>query len=546
VFYGVPTGYSLQDPRVLYDQSSGRFIASAVAIASNWSSNLYLAMSQSSDPTGLWAVQSLGGTNRALIERPTLGTSDDKVTVAWSMWLQPGCDPSGNACLIGEFFSVLDKVDVMGGAGFQYTAGPDLNRYAIVPVQALSSTTTQYLAYNNADPFFLVESACPKVVPPPQYGACPTIGIMSITGSVRAQTVAVSEVDLPINSTTHPPRAPQQSVAGTLDTGDDRLLSAVWQNNQLWVSATDGNHCPTTDPAGAPPHSCALVVEVRTDTNPMTVMEKTIDSGDFIYYPAISLDNAGDVFAVFSRSSSTMYPSAWITGLPAATPNTWSPLALLTAGAGPYASTACGATNRWGDYSGASVDGSDPTDVWVAGEYAGAANTCTWKTALGRLTYSAPTVTSITPAVGPASGGTAVTITGTNFVTGTTPYFGSTPSPTGTTTVQSANTLTTTTPPGSGWVTVSAATADGHGPPGPVFKYPRLDAAPGTFTALPGGTARSGAPPHVLGSPTGPRPAVQVPPQNLLPSQNLPPPLAGEGRGGGVTQPVRLLRLLLL
>jgi hypothetical protein len=95
-------------------------------------------------------------------------------------------------------------------------------------------------------------------------------------------------------------------------------------------------------------------------------------------------------------------------------------------------------------------------------------------------------------------------------------------------------------------VTISAATLDGHGPAGPTYKYPRLEAAPGSFAALPGGTARSGAPPHVPGSPMGPRPAVQVPPQNLLPSQNLPPPLAGEGPGGGVTQPVRLLRLLLL
>jgi hypothetical protein len=155
-------------------------------------------------------------------------------------------------------------------------------------------------------------------------------------------------------------------------------------------------------------------------------------------------------------------------------------------------------------------------------------------------------VTSIKPATGP--GGTSVTITGTNFLAGnTTPYFGVTPSGSGTTTVQTPYSLTTTAPPGNGWVTISAATLDGHGPAGPTYKYPRLEAAPGSFAALPGGTARSGAPPHVPGSPMGPRPAVQVPPQNLLPSQNLPPPLAGEGRGGGgVTQPVRLLRLLLL
>jgi hypothetical protein len=546
LFYGVSAPLTITDPRVLYDQSSGRFIASAVAIdtattSDTWNSNVYLAVSQSSDPTGTWAKQALKITSAVLLDQPKVGTSDNKITLAWSEWIKPGCDPNYPTypCFVGEVFSVVDKIDMLtGGPGFEYLSGRDTAHYAVVPVQALSSTTTQYMAYNNADPFNLVENQCGQTNPPSQYGPCPTLGIISITGSARANTISLAEADRPIAATTTLPSAVQQGPAGTglIDTGDDRLLTAVWQNNQLWTSNGDGNFCSFPNPTGPGARSCLRIHEVRTDTVPMTVQQQfTIDTGDFSYHPAISLDNAGDAFIVFSRSSSTMYPSVWINGVPASNPTCCQPPALLAAGTGPYDSKAtCGGKNRWGDYSGASVDGSDPTDVWVAGEYAAMdARNCTWKTVLARLTYSAPTVTSITPATGP--GGTSVTITGTDFSStglGTIPYFGATPVAPGTTTVQSPNRLTTTAPPGNGWVRVSAKTDDGQGPAGPTFKYPRLEAAPGSLTALPGAISRGGAPPRVPPKVAGPRP---------LNAPTLPFP-----EGGGKLQPVRLFRLLLL
>jgi len=542
VFYNVPAGYGITDPRVLYDRSSGRFIASAVAIAdtltnNSWNSYVYVAVSQTSDPTGTWAKQALKSTSAVLIDQPKVGTSDDKITLAWSEWVKPGCDPQfpAFACFIGEVFSVVEKADMLGGGpAYEYLSNRDINHYAVVPVQALSSTTTQYMTYDNADPYTLVENTCAQTNPPSEYGPCPTIGILSITGTPRTNSIVLVEANRPIGATIPPPNAVQLGSAGLLDTGDDRFLTAVWQNNQLWTSSADGNFCPQSNPNGPGQRSCLRIHEVLTDT--MTVQQQvTIDTGDYAYHPGISLDNAGDAFVVFSRSGSGSYPSVWVTGLPAAICCTQ--LAVLVAGTGPYDSqTSCGGHNRWGDYSGASIDGTDPTDVWVAGEYAvmDPVRNCTWKTAVGRLTYSAPTVTSITPNTGP--GGTSVTITGTDFNAsgaGTTPYFGSTPAPSGTTTVQSPNHLTTTAPPGNGWVRVSAITDDGQGPFGPTFKYPRLDAAPGSFTPLTGAVARTSPPPHVTQITGGPRPA--------NPGPILPSPTVGETR-----QPVRLHRLLLL
>ena len=68
-------------------------------------------------------------------------------------------------------------------------------------------------------------------------------------------------------------------------------------------------------------------------------------------------------------------------------------------------------------------------------------------TRTGAYTYTpnpAPTVTAISPATGPAGGGTPVTITGTGFLTGATVTFGGT-SATGVTVV-SATSITATAP----------------------------------------------------------------------------------------------------
>ncbi|HEX4245855.1 MAG TPA: IPT/TIG domain-containing protein, partial [Acidimicrobiales bacterium] len=83
----------------------------------------------------------------------------------------------------------------------------------------------------------------------------------------------------------------------------------------------------------------------------------------------------------------------------------------------------------------------------------------------------APIVTSLSPATGPAAGGTVVTITGTGFTGATSVLFGSSP---GTAvTVVSATQITVTSPAGSGAVPVTVTTPAGTSTPGPssMFTY---------------------------------------------------------------------------
>jgi IPT/TIG domain-containing protein len=151
-----------------------------------------------------------------------------------------------------------------------------------------------------------------------------------------------------------------------------------------------------------------------------------------------------------------------------------------------------------------------------------------------RYTYTLPTVLSVTPRSGPAAGGTPVSITGRDFypdggVPGfTTVYFGSAQATN--VKVPDPDHLTAVAPAGSGWVSVSAATAEGHGPPGAHYKYPRREAAP-----LP---ARGSA----LSPPAS---APPVPGQSTPRVRPTPPPPT-ESAGSFIRSMVlRLLRFLL-
>src|SRR4029077_14844148 len=128
-----------------------------------------------------------------------------------------------------------------------------------------------------------------------------------------------------------------------------------------------------------------------------------------LYYPAVTLNNSGDLFIGYSASSSTLYPSALAVDSLAASPMTLENPITLGAGLNSYL---LGALNRWGDYSAAAPDPSNPADVWVTAEYqASATDAGNWGTATGRVAIQ-PSIAAVTPNLGSVNGGTSVTITG--------------------------------------------------------------------------------------------------------------------------------------
>ena len=106
-------------------------------------------------------------------------------------------------------------------------------------------------------------------------------------------------------------------------------------------------------------------------------------------------------------------------------------------------------------------------------------------------TQVAPTVTGISPTSGPRSGGTSVTITGTNFTGVTAVNFGATPA--ASFTVNSATSITAITPAGSGTVDVTVLSSG--------ITSATLSADQFTFTTTPSPSAPSPPAPTSLNAP---------------------------------------------
>ncbi|MCL8208188.1 MAG: hypothetical protein K6V97_08990 [Actinomycetia bacterium] len=376
VFFPVPAGWTFTDPRVQYDPLSGRWFATGFAYDRRADSEVYVAVSAAGDPAGRWTVWTVGRTAGLLADQPKFAVSRDKLAVSWNDF------QGGTGQYVGEETWILDKAGLLAGAAAVPAAelfgGPDPDRYGLVPATVLSPTATLWLVYNNADPAL------------DQNTTGPTLGVVAVTGDPAAHTVAVREYDPPILPMTAPPAADQPGAPGSVETGDDRLLSAVWADGRLWAVGNDG----CVPPGSRSPRACLRLLEVRT-TGAAPAVRRDFDLAEpaaDLYYPAVTADARGDLLVAFSWSSATQYPSAAVAVAPAAgPPGAFGPVLTVAPGRGRYGLPGPDPT-RFGDYSGAAPDPARPDTLWGVAEYAASASRpLDWGTAAAAVTLPGPT-----------------------------------------------------------------------------------------------------------------------------------------------------------
>jgi IPT/TIG domain len=443
LFFTLPAGYQASDPRILYDAESSRWFLSVLAFTSTANSQIYIAVSATSDPTASWNVYLLASGTGVIGDQPMTGVNTDKVVISWN-------DFTGTSLtkltFSGEETWVLQKSDLVSGASLHsFTFGPDLIRFRIVPAQSLAPTATEWLSYDNAD----CPSSCNMV--------SPTVGVVAITGTPKAGNVTWTESDPALQATSVPPNPRQPSGVPVVQDDTDSFISAVWQGEMLWVSGSDG--ClPSGDSAT---RSCMRLVEISTGGTPTVAQDFDAgQNGVDLYYPAVTLDSFGDLFIGYSQSSPTMFPTASAVDTLAASPTSLDNPITLAQGLASYQN---GTTNRWGDYSGAARDPANPAHVWLTAEYqASATDAGNWGTATAEIAIQ-PFIAAVSPNVGPVVGGQPVTIAGRNFQSGAVVAFGSNPA--ANVVVVSGTQITATTPPatGLGPVNVNVSQPDGTG-----------------------------------------------------------------------------------
>jgi hypothetical protein len=478
-----PTGYSFSDPRVLYDQMSQRWFASGVAfVTPSFGSRIVIAVSTTSDPTGTWVQYFADDSLDVTHDQPKFGVSSDKFVISWNDFLNAQFFQGGSTWIFEKSQMVAGSSTVNGAA-----IGPDSTHVAMVPAVQLSSGSPAYIVYNNSDCSTL---GCNK--------GSPTFGLIVITGTPLGGNLALTESDPAIAATSQPPNADQPLLPASIATNDDRFLTAVWENGVLWTGGNDA--CvPAGDSVTRP---CSRLIQVLTSGPTINQSFDLASNGSDLYYPALSMDAGGSMYVVYNISSITTTPlnvgyvGVRITGQRASAPiQTVASAQTIKAGETTYNMNPCFGTagaSRWGDYAGAAIDPQNPTDVWVASEYAAIGTTttpksdagCAWGTFAGRLTFSAPAVTSINPTSGAAS--TVVTVTGTDFFAGTdfapgtTVSFGGTPATN--VIVTSPNQLTAMAPSGCGTVDVIVTTPDGTSAISPADQFTYTPACGGDFT----------------------------------------------------------------
>jgi len=177
--------------------------------------------------------------------------------------------------------------------------------------------------------------------------------------------------------------APPASAAlgGNIDSGDSRLLDAVWRDGRLWTSASAA--CvPSGD---STTRSCAHVIEVDTSVTPPTIAQDIVfgASGQYFSWPAVRTDALADLYVSLTHTNSTVFAEARATGrLATDPPNTMTGSLLLRAGDVAHDSSRCG------DYLGAAVDPALPRCVWLVGEYAKNTAGVNWGTFNARTSYT--------------------------------------------------------------------------------------------------------------------------------------------------------------
>ncbi|MFQ5429259.1 MAG: hypothetical protein ACE5E1_03015, partial [Phycisphaerae bacterium] len=336
------------DPRVLYDQHSGRW----VVIVSDFSSRIYLAVSTTNDPTGSWfktnVVVSTGSDSGCFPDYPTLGVDQNGIYVSSFM---AGCGMSifafDKAPLIAGSPS-LGTVTAFRGFGFEG---------AIQPVHTYGTPSGEYFISRNSSSSLRLRRINPPLTSPS----------LSDLGAVSVPSFAF------------PPDAPVLGSSTPLDTVGDRLMNAVYRDGFIWTAHT----------ISVSGRAACRWYQINTSPQGLTQSGTVSDSSLYYFFPTIAVNAIGDVVMGFSGSNSSQFAACYFTGrrFSDATGAMATPI-LLQAGAASQNIIDGFGRNRWGDYSLTSLDPTDETAMWTVQEYAKLTNI--WGTRIGKVFVEQP------------------------------------------------------------------------------------------------------------------------------------------------------------
>ncbi len=234
-FGGLGITGEIFDPRIIYDQTDNRFILTAaeVDLTNFTNGNVFIAVSQTSDPTGVWnkyAVnfkgRTLSGTADTFPDFPTLGLSSSSVYISTGQFqLNRQCQQTDTQeCSFSDtWIKVIGLAELLSGnPALNITTFQNVKTASGLPAFAVEAAVT----YGSSPQEFLVAA---------DFSSNPSskLNVFSINTS---GTPVLSEADIAVPTFGQPPDADQPYRSVKVATNDFRLLNAIWNNGFLWFS----------------------------------------------------------------------------------------------------------------------------------------------------------------------------------------------------------------------------------------------------------------------------------------------------------------------
>ena len=361
-FANVVQGMTLFDPKALYDQHAGRWVVLAVAVRDNPKASLHLlSISATSDPNGSWRNYRFD----AMRDGATL-------TSNWADFPALGVD--------NQALYITSNMFAFGG-GFQYS------KIRVIPKAGPYAGGTapffDFTRMRNADNSlaFTVQPCHTFGAPQVEYlvntkfPSGNTLTVWRITNPTGTPTLTRTQVGVSAYSLA--PNANQPGAAAPLNTGDVRVLHAVFRGDSLWTAFTTAHNW------GPGANRAAIQwCQVRAAVPALVQQGIFGASTKHYFYPAASPDANGNVTMVFSRSGTSEFGTIANTGRRSTDSlGTMQGSTVLKAGVASYVGLDSGGRNRWGDYNGVASDPANGRVVWMYSMFASAPNT--WGTWVG-------------------------------------------------------------------------------------------------------------------------------------------------------------------
>ena len=420
---GPPFGAFVSDPMCYYDPDTQRWFMTFLDIglvpstgAFGTTASQYIAVSQSSDPTGAWTVYNFPTTDDG-----TNGTPSD-----------PGCPCFGDRPVLGaDANGVYISTNEYSIAGSAFN-GAQIYAMSKTGLETGSNTTVALLQPGLSSALTsalggVAFSIVPTTSPDAGYdtsaggteyfqsaldfGAGPALGtranriaVWSLTNTSSLNTSSPAPVlhaaVLPSEEYTQPPNAAQESGPlvlnkhlPLLDANDDRMLTAVYSAGHIWSELNTAVKTPQGPTlAGAAWFATTPATDSSGDLSAALAGQGYVGvNQEDVLFPSIGVTPAGSAVITFTLTGPDYYPSA-----------AWAPLSLSGVGPTIYV-TAPGAgpsddfsslksqlgvgSGRWGDYTAAVSDTSG--NIWMGDEYiSGVERTplANWATFLSEVT----------------------------------------------------------------------------------------------------------------------------------------------------------------